>query len=268
MDDRRVGAAFRGLRIRPGWSQDELAGRAATSRWTIARIERGHVGTVGVATLRRIAEALDARLELMLRWQGGELDRLLNARHGRFHEVVAQKFNVHPGWVAVPEVSFSIYGERGVFDVLAWHAASRTVLVVELKTEIVDIQELIGTLDRKRRLARKVAEERGWNAQQVAAWLAVAESRTNRRRVEAHRTVLAGALPDPAARVRRWLVDPTGTPLAAVSFVSDVHGSRARSGLATPKRVGRRGVRITEAGPRAKGAGVLQLATADGNHHS
>ncbi len=47
-------------------------------------------------------------------------------------------------------------------DILAWHAASRSLLVIELKTELVDVQETVGTLDRKRRLAAQVAAERGW----------------------------------------------------------------------------------------------------------
>jgi hypothetical protein len=64
----------------------------------------------------------------------------------------------------VPEVSFSIFGERGVIDVLAWHAATRTILVIELKTVIADVNELIGNVDRKRRLAPRVAAERGWDA--------------------------------------------------------------------------------------------------------
>lgn len=36
----------------------------------------------------------------------------------------------------MPEVSFSIYGQRGVIDILAWHAATRSLLVIELKTEM------------------------------------------------------------------------------------------------------------------------------------
>lgn len=49
----------------------------------------------------------------------------------------------------MPEVSFSIYGERGVIDLLAWHGPSRTLLVIELKTEVVDAAEMLGVLDRK-----------------------------------------------------------------------------------------------------------------------
>ncbi len=68
-----------------------------------------------------------------------------------------------------PEVSFAVYGERGVIDILAWHPGERALLVIELKTEIVDIQDLIGTVDRKRRLARVVARDRGWVRRRASA---------------------------------------------------------------------------------------------------
>ena len=132
-------------------------------------------------------------------------------------------------WIAQPEVSFSIYGERGVIDILAWHAGPRALLLIEIKTDIVDVNELLGTLDRKRRLARQVAAERGWNALEVGVWLVVAEGTTNRRRVEAHRSVLRSVLPDDGFRVRTWLRDPVGV-LAALSFWGPSFGRVPRAG--------------------------------------
>ena len=111
------------------------------------------------------------------------------------HESVARALLSIPGWVLAPEVSFSVYGERGVIDILAWHAATRTLLVIELKTEIVDVNEVMGTLDRKRRLAPMIARERGWIPAHVAVWLVVAGSSTNRRRVRSHGTTLRAAFP-------------------------------------------------------------------------
>ena len=60
-----------------------------------------------------------------------------------------------------PEVSFSIYGERGIIDILAWHPSRRMLLVIELKTEIVEVNEMLGTLDRRRRLAIDIARQAG-----------------------------------------------------------------------------------------------------------
>jgi hypothetical protein len=138
------------------------------------------------------------------------------------HEAMARRFAGLGGWLAVPEATFSLWGERGAIDILAWHATTRTVLVVELKTELIDVQEHLGTLDRKLRLARKVAEERSWTVDVVAAWLVVAESPTNRRRVSAHREVLRAVLPAGRPELDRWLLAPRGR-IAALTFLSSAH---------------------------------------------
>lgn len=187
----------------------------------------------------RIADALGTHLDLVLRWQGGDLDRLLNARHSALHESVARAFAGLPGWVIAPEVSFSFYGERGVIDILAWHASTRTLLVIELKTEIVDVNELMGNVDRKRRLAARVARERGWDPQSVSASVIVADSRTNRRRVALHATTLRSAFPLDGRAMRSWLQTPSGT-VAALWFWTYAPSASTKHGLATVKRVRRR----------------------------
>ena len=176
----------------------------------ISRAERGHLGTLTLETTRRICAALEVRVELAPRWRAGELDRLLNTRHSAFHEAMARHLSTLPDWVAEPEVSFSIYGERGVIDILAYHPGRRALLLIELKTEVVDVQELVSTMDRRRRLARSIAAERGWPVDTVSVWVAIAEGSTNRARVAAHRTFLASAFPAGGRAMRSWLRDPSG----------------------------------------------------------
>ena len=178
MDVVRIGTVCRALRIKKRWRQQDLAKKADVTRSAVSRLERGKAGELDVDVVLRIVAALGGRVELNLTWQGGQLDRLLNARHSALHEAVAQYFLHLPGWVLAPEVSFSIRGERGVIDILAWHAGTLTVLVVELKTEIVDINELMGKVDRKRRLAAVVARERGWVPAIVSVWVIVGERST------------------------------------------------------------------------------------------
>ncbi|MBI3746337.1 MAG: hypothetical protein HY264_07430 [Chloroflexi bacterium] len=151
-------------------------------------------------------------------------------------DAVVHQFRAIPGWACRPEVSFAIYGERGVVDILAWHSERRALLVVELKTEIVDIGETLGTLDRKVRLARIVAADLGWAADVVSVALLVAEGHTNRRRVAAHEAVFGAALPDDGRRLRGWLRAPVGR-IAALAFVPDRHPGSVRTGLATVRRV-------------------------------
>ena len=64
---------------------------------------------------------------------------MLNSKHSAMAETMTRWFGRQPGWVVRPEVSFSIYGERGVIDFIAWHAVRRALLLIELKTELVDV---------------------------------------------------------------------------------------------------------------------------------
>jgi hypothetical protein len=91
----------------------------------VSLVERGHLDKVSLATLRDVARVLDIRLDLYVRWRGGSLERLLSARHSRLAESVAVAFAARPGWRIAPEVSFSVYGERGAIDILAFHEPSR-----------------------------------------------------------------------------------------------------------------------------------------------
>ncbi len=162
VDDLRLGAIARAVRVRQRLRQRDVAAMAHVSTSTVCRLERGHLESLSVATVRRVAEVLDVRVDMVGRWRGGELDRLMNARHSALHESVARHFEPLPEWLVRPEATFSVYGERGAVDLLCWHAGRRALLVVELKTEIVDVNELLGTLDRKRRLGPAAAKEHGW----------------------------------------------------------------------------------------------------------
>lgn len=212
MEDLRFGAAVRAARLKRAWRQVDLAKRAGVSQTVISRIERGRIPEMTLAILRQVAAALEFRLELMPRGQGPELDRLLSARHSALHESVARALaHDFPDWAMASEVSFSIWGERGVIDLLLWHPEHRALLIIEFKTELVDVGDLLGTMDRRRRLAAKIVEPRGWRPRIVSTWVILAESRTNARRIAEHRTVLRTAFPAGAREIRRWLRDPVGS---------------------------------------------------------
>lgn len=236
MDDQRIGTMLRAIRVRKRWRQADLAAKAGVSRWVVMRVEQGRLSSIPFGKLRAVAAALDARIDAVVRWQGGDLPRLLSHRHSRMHEVIARYFAELPGWIAEPEVSFSIYGERGVIDVLAWYPTRRIVLVIELKTEVVDVNEMLGTLDRKRRLAIEIAQKRGWDARIVATWLVVAPGRSNRRAIAEHATVLRAKLPADGNAMRRWLRAPDGS-IDALSVMPRVHGVHLGPGMTVVRRV-------------------------------
>ncbi len=246
MDDQRVGSALREIRIRRGLRQADLARAAGVSAPTISRLERGHVATFTVETIRAVAKALDVRMDLSPRWRGGDLDRLLNARHSALHERVARYFRELPEWVAEPEVSFAIYRESGVIDILAWHPGRRMLLVIELKTDIADVNELVGTVDKKSRLAIQVAAGRGWDVKgaSVSIWLIVADGHTNRRRVQAHGSMLRAVFPSDGRSMAGWLRNPA-TPIRALSFWPNVRGRNASGGATPIRRVSGRSRRLS-----------------------
>ena len=237
MNQVRLGSVLRAVRLRHRWRQADVAARADVSVSTVSRIERGRLSGMAVGMVLRTAAALDVRVEWNAWWRGGELERMLNAGHAAMHEAVARDLAT-AGWSMAPESTFSIYGERGVIDVLAFHEPTRSLLVVELKTQIVDVQGLIGSMDRYRRLAPIVARERGWVARGVSSWVVIRDTRTNRRRLSDHAAVLRAAFPDDGRRIRSWVARP-GTTIRALSFLPNsrhLTGSAASSGVQRVRR--------------------------------
>lgn len=218
MAERAIGTGLRAIRIRSQLTQAELAIAADVPRSVIQAIERNRIDVVRVGDLRAAAAALDASVDLSLRWRGGDLPRLVNSRHAVLHEIVAARYGALPAWRYEPEVSFSSFGERGVIDGLGWHEASRSLLIHELKSELVDLSDLMGTVDRKRRLAVDVVRDRGWRPASVSTWVVVVDSRSNRRALARHDAVLRSKFPSDGHAMAAWLRQPVGR-LDALSFL-------------------------------------------------
>ena len=207
----RFGLSVRALRRRRRWRQLDLADRAGVSRAAISRIERGRADRLTLRTLNQIADPLVARIDVRLLWNGEGLDRLLDEEHAGLVEAVIRELEA-ARWEPATEVSFSIRGERGSVDVLAFHPATSTLLVVEVKSVVPDLQAMLATLDRKTRLAGAIGRERSWAATHTGRLLVVRDDRTARRRIASHEATFAGAFPVRGWAVRRWLRDPTFAP--------------------------------------------------------
>src|SRR3990172_1243143 len=106
MDPIRFGLSIRALRRRLRWTQDMLGRRARVSQSLIARVERGGADRVTPIVLRRICDALGARLTVRLDWQGEALDRLLDADHAALVERVVRELQA-AGWRGLVEVTFA-----------------------------------------------------------------------------------------------------------------------------------------------------------------
>ena len=227
MTNAQIGRVFRAVRHRMRHRQQDVAERAHVSRQLVSRIERGRLDEVSTVALRAVADALEIRLETTARWRGGDLDRLLNRRHAAMHEAALALFERRAGWTTVSELSFNVWGERGVIDLAAWHEERHALVINELKSEFVDPGELVGTMDRRRRLAVEIARSRGWEPAVIALWVIVEDTRTNRRHLAASRRLLRGAFPADGHAMLRWLDDPAG-PIAGPSFLSPARLAVAR----------------------------------------
>lgn len=222
----RLGRLARTLRVRQRLTQADVASRAGISRRAVSILERGLARLMKLGDVERIFTALGARVDIRVLWNGPELDRLLDAAHAAVGASVKRRLE-RWGWIVRVEVSYSRYGERGRIDILAWHAATRTLLVVEIKTDLVDVQDLLGTLDAKTRLARHVAEPFGWEVATVVPAIVFAEDRTTRYRLERVDSLFDRYAVRGRAAIS-WLRDPVGAPSGLLWFTG-VNGLSSRS---------------------------------------
>jgi transcriptional regulator with XRE-family HTH domain len=238
MDAQRFGATLRAVRMHRQLRQADVAQLARVSDATVSRIERGHLASVAVGTALAVAAALEVNVDLRAWTRAGDLDRLVNRRHAALAEDVVAALVVC-GWVVRPELSFNERGERGFVDILASHPAFRALLAVEIKTELVDVGEALGTLDRKRRLAPRLAAIQGWTSPaSVSVALILGESRTNRRRVAEHAATIRSVLPDDGRQLRSLLRHPS-TAIAALAYWPVRHPGTAGPGWSAVRRVRR-----------------------------
>ncbi|HEX7492425.1 MAG TPA: helix-turn-helix domain-containing protein, partial [Candidatus Limnocylindrales bacterium] len=233
----QLGLTLRAARVKRRLRQVDLAALAGVGTSVVSRMERGEFERSPLRSVRAVAAKLGATLELVPRSAGGEFDRLVNARHAALGELVAAWITDRPGWVLAAEVSFSVYGERGIYDLLAWHEATGSLVVIELKTAIVDVDELLGTLDRKRRLAVRIAGERDWVVRSVGVWLVVSDSRINRRRAAEHQTLLASALPRDGRSFAPVFAKPEGEAVSGIIYWPNSPGGKVRHPIVASERV-------------------------------
>jgi transcriptional regulator with XRE-family HTH domain len=222
----RIGLGIRALRRRRGWRQVDLALAAGVSQSLVSLIERGHGDRVSVKTLLAVAAAVDSRLVLQIRWRAGDLDRLLDADHAVVAATVVRRLT-GAGWETRVEVTYASGRDSGSIDILAWHPPTRSLLVIEVKTEVTSAESTLRKLDEKVRIAAVVARDRfGWQASSVSRLLAMEATSTNRRRLQGHDGIFRAALPLDGISMRRWLAHPEGTVAGRLFLSPSNEGGR------------------------------------------
>jgi transcriptional regulator with XRE-family HTH domain len=236
MDAVRLGSTFRAIRLELRLRQLDVAARAGVCQQTVSNIERGRLGGLSIETLSSIAEAVGADLTVLVRWRGPKLARLLDRRHAHLQDRVAAIL-IASGWEVLAEETFNHYGERGSVDLVGWRTDRRALLIVEIKSELVDLQETIRTLGVKTRVVPKaIRQSRGWAADAVASVLVLPDAHVHRSVVARHSALLAAALPARTRAVRDWLADPVGS-LKGIWFLPNTPPGSAAPRLTCTRRV-------------------------------
>jgi transcriptional regulator with XRE-family HTH domain len=261
MDDVQVGSVIRSVRIRRGLRQRDVAEEAGVSQAVVSAIERGDFEATSLRLVRRVSTVVGVSLPLAPRWRGPELTKLLDERHAAIVRDVVSRL-VARGWVACPEHTFSIRGEHGSIDVLAWHPANQTVLIVEVKTRLVDLQDLLSTHDRKTRLAAAIAREAGWRPLFVGAVLVMPGETQARNAIEKYRPVFDARYPARGREVQRWLHCPS-RDVRGIWFILNSAGGDAKRRPGGSLRVRPR--RDRQIGGKSRsGQGTQVTSAADG----
>jgi transcriptional regulator with XRE-family HTH domain len=238
MDDVRVGSIIRAVRIRRRLRQSDVADAACVSRALVSIVERGGLEELSLRSIRRVAAAVGVRLQFDPRWRGAELVKLLDERHAAIVAQVVRRL-IDVGWTATAEVTFAFGRESGAVDVLGWRADSRAMLLVEVKSEIADLQDLLATFDRKRRLASAIARDRNLRPLLIGSVIGLPEETQARNAVERNRQILDQTYPARTLQVRRWLRQPE-RDIRGIWFlpIGNTVGAKRRAGGS--KRVRRR----------------------------
>jgi transcriptional regulator with XRE-family HTH domain len=179
----RLGRLARILRVRQRLTQVALAARAGVSRRAVSMLETGRARELRLGTTEAVLSALGARVDLRVLWNGPELDRMLDEAHATLAGVVKRRLE-RWGWLVRVEVSYNHFGERGRIDLLALHPGTGILVVIEVKTQLVDVQQLLGSMDQKVRLAPEIGRRFGWDVRAVVPAIVFLEDRTTRYRLE------------------------------------------------------------------------------------
>jgi hypothetical protein len=179
----------------------------------------GHLARLSTRSLRRVVAALDASLNFGVRWRGASLDRLLDEDHATIVAAVAELLR-RLSWLVAVEVTYSEFGERGSFDLIAFHPVAKVLLVAEVKTDLPSAEATLRKLDNKTRLAARVAHGRlGWEAAHVGRILVMPNVSMLCRRVGRNAALFDHAFPARNVAVRHWLTRPSSS-FSGLWFVS------------------------------------------------
>lgn len=221
-----VGETVRATRIDAAWSQRELSRRSGVSQAQICRIERGRCPDLQFSALDRLFVALGIRY-----WLGMEGPRLARQPsdfvHARCSAYTGRRL-VTGGWLVEREVEVGGDRARGWIDILAYHPESGVLLVIEVKTEIVDIGAIERTMNWYEREAWLATRRFGWQPRWVGTALLILDTRANEERVRSLASVFATGFPGRATELQGLIAGAMPSDHRRFVATIDPHSRRAK----------------------------------------
>ena len=203
----------------------------------IARIEAGTVN-VSIDVAAGVCDALGVQLDLAFRTPF-IVDRRpqRDAAHARCSSYVQRRLEA-AGWLVAREVEIVHGRSHGWIDLLAFDPRSRTLLIVEIKTELDDLGRIERTVAWYEREAWSSGRRLGWRSIRAATWLLVLATEVNDERLRANRDLLGAAFPGRAAEAQELLAGHTVAARRTLALIDP--RSRRREWLIRSRVDGRR----------------------------
>ena len=236
----RIGLAIRDLRRSIGWSERELAARAGVSQSLVSFIERGRLHNLSFESAGRLLEAMGGRLIIDAAAPFlGDRERQREPAHVRCATYVVRRLE-RDDWQVATEVEIGGDRFRGWIDVLAYNAARRLLLLIEINTEIHDLGAIERALGWYERECWSAARRMGWYPDRLLSSLMLLSSAANDVRIRENRDSLARLFPVRASELAAYLRDP-GRPVRpgrSLALIDPL--SRRRDWLRPSRTDGRR----------------------------
>lgn len=226
-----VGTGIARVREAIGWTQKELGARVGQTQGWVSRVENGRIEDLTFTSAERLLAAMGARLVVSVDAPYlGDRQRQREPGHSRMSAHASTRLT-RDGWEVATEVEVGGDRSRGWIDILAYHAATGILLVIELKTEIHDLGAIQRSLGWYEREAWNAARRLGWRPRRIVGCLLLLATDANDTRAAENRDVLAAefggrardldeilkaqiptgrlrrcvAMVDPRSRRRNWL---------------------------------------------------------------
>jgi hypothetical protein len=188
----------------------------------VSRVATGWIDRADLATIGRLLDALQVRIEIKVEVPFlADRRRQRDRAHAYCVAFLARRLTMS-GWVVEREVEVQGKRSHGWIDVLAYRHAERALLVIEMKTEIEDLGRIERSIGWYLRESQWAAHRLGWYPRQSVGALIVLDTRATADRLRANRDAIAQSFPLRAEWLTRCVRGETATrqgPIRALAAI-------------------------------------------------